>query len=228
MCPLSSSSSQIRLHRCHSLQIYHGILLVVAQGGSALLMIMRTYALYNCNRKVAILLVTILVIGAGISTWAINSTVSMDRNGAQSAYTVSLTTTDTCMLLTSQSEGKRYALAWGVILIFDVTVFALTVARSIGNAIAWQYGLFYLILRDGSMYFGILIVCYLTNVLTFVFAEPGYRGYLATLTNVLSSTLINRMMLNVRNHIRPSLPLSHMSQDYELQDVPGGPLDRSI
>ncbi|KAI0744810.1 hypothetical protein C8Q76DRAFT_789289 [Earliella scabrosa] len=146
-------------------------------------------------------------------SWAISTTMfSLSRPDEGGAHLY----VEGCILVMSKSQGQHYAIAWSTILVFDFAVFCLTFARALKWSMAWRQGLFYLILRDGTMYFAILIVCYLSNVLTFVYAKAspgaaGYQGYPATLTNVLSATLVTRMMLNMREYGQAEVPRERAS-----------------
>lgn len=41
-------------------------------------------------------------------------------------------------------------MVWAGLLLFDVIIFCLTLARAMGRGLAWRQGLFFLILRDGE------------------------------------------------------------------------------
>ncbi|KAI0752133.1 hypothetical protein C8Q74DRAFT_1373916 [Fomes fomentarius] len=140
-----------------TLQFYHGVLAAIAQGIVALLMLVRGV----------------------VSVWAISQTMHdvYDPSGGAKIYYTG------CILVLSKAQGQHYAIAWSAILVFDAVVFTLTLTRALRLGLAWRGGLFYVILRDGTMYFAILIICYLSNAITFVYGKPGYQGFLATFTN---------------------------------------------
>ncbi|KAI0744806.1 hypothetical protein C8Q76DRAFT_13360 [Earliella scabrosa] len=188
---------------CEQLQLYHGAVSMVSQGIVSLLMVLRTYALYNFDPKIPILFTTITLIGGTVTTWALIQSMNAPDSGDQLHQ-------NGCILVLPRSQGAHYAIAWSLALVFDVVVFCLTLIRTFRQALACRDGLFYLMLRDGAIFFGILMILYLSNVLTFV---PGYQGCLATTTNILSSVLMTRMMLNIRDHGYPELPYSMCSEE---------------
>ncbi|RDX44984.1 hypothetical protein OH76DRAFT_1486712 [Lentinus brumalis] len=104
-----------------------------------------------------------------------------------------------CDLGISQKQGYYLAAAWSSILAFDIAVFVLTLWQALHVGRTWSHSLFRIILRDGTIYFGVLAICYSSDILTYVFVQPKHKGILTTLTNVLSTTLVTRMMLNIRN-----------------------------
>lgn len=69
------------------------------------------------------------------------------------------------------------------------------------HALGWLVGLVFLGRTDiclAVLYFGVLVILYTLNIVTFIFAPPTAKGSLASLTNTVSSTLVARMMLNIR------------------------------
>ncbi|KAI0752163.1 hypothetical protein C8Q74DRAFT_1393942 [Fomes fomentarius] len=115
------------------------------------LLIVRTYALYDCNRKVAIFLSSIAIFGGILGGWSITQT----RGSAYDPLNAAAQWYDHgCLQVLSRSQGAHYAIPWIVALVFDTTVFALTLSRALKFGLAWRSGLFYIILRDGTIYFG--------------------------------------------------------------------------
>jgi len=58
--------------------------------------------------------------------------------------------------------------------------------------------LFTLMLRDGTIYYGVLAMLYIADIVTFLIAPPPAKGITVTFTNVILSTAMNRLMLNIR------------------------------
>ncbi|RPD76976.1 hypothetical protein L226DRAFT_521645 [Lentinus tigrinus ALCF2SS1-7] len=188
--------------RCRTLQLYHQLLAALTQLVVGTLLMLRTYALYNRNRRVVYVLSAICAVGGAISVWAILSV-----RGSPGPSTPKVSTYVGCDLRISQKQGYYLAAAWSSILAFDTTVFALTLWQALHvTGRTWSHSLFRVILRDGTVYFGVLAICYLSNIMTYIFVQPKHKGILTTLTNVLSTTLVTRMMLNIRNPDLLELP----------------------
>ncbi|KAI0742661.1 hypothetical protein C8Q80DRAFT_1273283 [Daedaleopsis nitida] len=165
------------------------------------LLTLRTYALYNRNRKILAFLIALNCMGGGISLWVIVGGRSANRPEAHP-----LTTRDGCDLTLSKEEGYSLAIAWSSIMVFDAVVFVLTLIKALQMGRVWKGGYFRIMLRDGAIYFGILFVCYLSNILAYALAQPVHKGASTSITNVTSTTLITRLMLNIRDpsiHERP-------------------------
>ena len=86
------------------------------------------------------------------------------------------------------------AIVWGAILLFDILVFLFTINRMRSVAREWRGSLLNLMLRDGehalvicvslslacstrafpgALYFGVLVLCHSTNILTYLLARVG-------------------------------------------------------
>ncbi|OBZ66687.1 hypothetical protein A0H81_13289 [Grifola frondosa] len=157
------------------------------------LLILRTYALYNRSRKILYLLISTFGIGGLVSLLA------MFMTSKQEGSSNHVMIIPGCDLTVSTKQGYYMAVAWGPILVFDGTVFVLTLYKALEVGRTWSGSLFKIMLRDGTIYFGIIAICYLSNILTYAFADLMYKGLSTTLTNVISSVLATRLMLNIRD-----------------------------
>ncbi|RPD77000.1 hypothetical protein L226DRAFT_521662 [Lentinus tigrinus ALCF2SS1-7] len=179
---------------CFELQKYHQVLAGVTQVVVGALQVFRIYALYSGNRRVLFLLLGMIAIGCVISGWAICQTWRSDHSDVGS-----ISGRIGCDLTMSQTQGQYLAAVWACILVFDFVVFVLTLYRVLKIGRKWRGSLFTLMLRDGTLYFGVLFVCHLANILTCLVAQPVFRGITVTTTNVLATSLITRLMLHIRD-----------------------------
>ncbi|KAI8992825.1 hypothetical protein BD414DRAFT_567523 [Trametes punicea] len=180
-----------------SFSLYHELLSALTQCIVGVLLILRTYALCNRNRKVVYLLSSICGVGGAISLWAIVSVGGLHVQSFQG-----VTTNVGCDLIFTKEQCVTYlAAAWSSILIFDTTVFILTLVQALRVGRTWSHSLFYIMLRDGDLLRYASPANVLPSSAWFIFgpSQPIYRGVSATLTNVISSTLITRLMLNIRD-----------------------------
>ncbi|KAM5533278.1 hypothetical protein V8D89_013055 [Ganoderma adspersum] len=106
-----------------------------------------------------------------------------------------------CDLSLTNAQGLHIAIAWAAMLWFDTTIFVLTLAR------AWRMhrrvpgGVLETLFRDGTIYYGIMVVSAVANIITFLVTPSGsnLKGMETTLTNALSTTLASRLILNLRD-----------------------------
>ncbi|KAJ7686174.1 hypothetical protein B0H17DRAFT_1072332 [Mycena rosella] len=186
-----------RVKVCDGLRAYHEYFALLSQVLTAAILITRTFALYERDKRVLALML-IVTLAAFISA------LRLILVGTDSGTLSPLLQTIGCPSATLQSTNLRQAAAWSGLLVFDVMIFSLTVYKS------FKYGarggtLFGLLFRDGALYFGIMIVSNACNIGTYILSGPLMSGSATTLTNTLSSVMISRLMLNLRD---PSIRLT--------------------
>ncbi|KAF8623301.1 hypothetical protein AX17_007473, partial [Amanita inopinata Kibby_2008] len=83
---------------------------------------------------------------------------------------------------------------------FDATIFGLILAQAIYQRMTGTslVALFRLIVRDGTLYFMVIFSVNLVNVLLFKFAPPGIHSINASLTSIMPTILIARLVLNLK------------------------------
>ncbi|KAI0245619.1 hypothetical protein BJV78DRAFT_277528 [Lactifluus subvellereus] len=101
-----------------------------------------------------------------------------------------------CILFSPPLGGLYNSLAWIGVLIFDSVIFSLTLYKAL--AIGRGIQLLDVIVRDGTMYFSVLFIVNLVNILMLRFFPPSLKHCTSTLTNVLSAILASRLVLNLR------------------------------
>ncbi|KAF7345844.1 hypothetical protein MVEN_01606100 [Mycena venus] len=179
------------------------------------MLFLRTYALYERSKRVLA-----LMLGVAVGTWSVITSTSSDDTSINLYFG--------CNFTTSRSEGNSQAVAWAGVTIFDCTIFLLTLYKAFGRHRTNGLDLFTILLRDGvafsfgssvrssvcasdarvlgSLYFGVMVTSNLVNILTLVIGNPYSQGIATTFTNIISSIMITRLMLNLRD---PAL--AHMS-----------------
>lgn len=182
--------------RCDHIQFYHQIYSIVSQSIVAVLLILRTYALYNCSKRV---LATLIVLEtAGIIQGLVAILTSSSSSTSEMHIRLMV---QGCDLSLSFDEGLHQGLAWSALLWFDTVIFILTFHKALKVRHEMSGGLLAVMLRDGAIYYAVLIVVNALNVVSFITprSTTALRGSASTLTNVLSVTLASRLMLNLRD-----------------------------
>ncbi|KAJ7063882.1 hypothetical protein C8F01DRAFT_1129685 [Mycena amicta] len=193
----STTTDPSKLHICHALRAYHQYFALLSQVLVAVMLIMRTYALYERNRR--ILAFTILItLAAFIFAVYILLSSGADPKNMLSPELAAFG----CPVATAKARSLRLGEAWSSMLVFDVTIFALTLYKALRlhahGAGARGGGLIEILLRDGSVYFALMVISNACNIATYTMAGPFLRGSATTVTNVTSSIMISRLMLNLR------------------------------
>ncbi|EMD37629.1 hypothetical protein CERSUDRAFT_123532 [Gelatoporia subvermispora B] len=165
------------------------------------LLIMRTFALYNRDLRILLLMIAATVVGGAIAIWSIDTDTSNND--------MSLTTFGAlgCNLSLSTKQARHLAGAWSSMLGLDTIIFILTVVRVVHFGPSMKRGMLRLMLRDGTMYYGLIVIAGIANTVTFMVGLATTQGLCTTLTNVASSTLVSRLMLNLRDSDRKPMRL---------------------
>ncbi|KAJ7352190.1 hypothetical protein DFH08DRAFT_957000 [Mycena albidolilacea] len=181
----------VLVYECKALRAYHQYFALLSQVLVAIMLIMRTFALYERNKK--ILALTVLVTLAAF-IFAVGILLTGNNFDTLSAEIVAFG----CPLGTSHSKSLRLAAAWSGMLIFDVTIFGLTLLKAL-RVNGRRGDLVTVLLRDGSVYFALMIISNACNIGTYTMGNPFTRGSASTVTNVVSSVIISRLIFNLRN-----------------------------
>ncbi|KIJ15386.1 hypothetical protein PAXINDRAFT_133930 [Paxillus involutus ATCC 200175] len=96
------------------------------------------------------------------------------------------------------NQALHLALSWSGRLGFDIIIFVLTLWKSLHLGRIGDRTLIDILLRDGSLYFAIMTCANVGNIIAFSVAVPLKKSIATGFTNVLSATLISRLMLNLR------------------------------
>ncbi|KJA21530.1 hypothetical protein HYPSUDRAFT_67659 [Hypholoma sublateritium FD-334 SS-4] len=165
------------------MQSYHQYLAIAIQLIVASMLIMRMYALYERRRRVLGLYICVSLVVAGIGLWAVLG--AKDTHGREVNFPVGCSA--------ALTHDERLGAAWTGMLVFDALVFGMTLYKSLALVRSSpEINLLTVLLRDGA----VMMASNLGNILTFL---PFTRGVVTTFTNVISSVMISRLMLNLRD-----------------------------
>ncbi|KAH9169212.1 hypothetical protein EDB89DRAFT_1494129 [Lactarius sanguifluus] len=212
---------------CEGLHVYHEIFGIFVQSLAGLLCLIRVYALYGRSLRVLGILLSVGIGSILVGCWAM---IGSRRAKVETIQVISSVTG--CNQYMPIEGGRYAALAWLGMLVFDSTIFSLTLYKAIrmGRGIR----LLDVIVRDGTMYYSALFIMNLTNILMLLLAPPLLKNSTTSITNVLSITLVSRLMLNLRaqSTIQPGLPTSIESERRFQAALPTpprplSPIDRS-
>jgi len=181
----------VDLELCDALHIYHEWFVLVVQSHAAALCLVRVYALYGRSRRVLGLL---FVVGLAALVNTCSTMIIARRDGGETIPVIS--DFPGCPLFTPFMGGQFAAIAWTGLLLFDIVIFSLTLYKAL--TVGRDVLLLNLIARDAAMYFSALFIINLANILTLRYSPPLLRTTTATYTNVLSTTLVSRLVLNLR------------------------------
>ncbi|KAJ7305441.1 hypothetical protein DFH08DRAFT_976369 [Mycena albidolilacea] len=181
-----------QLHQiCLGLESYHQYFIIATQILVGVMLILRTYALYGRSKRVLALILTVTAGVIVVGFWSVLTGKAVDK-------TTNLPLYFGCDYPTSKAQGLSLAAAWGGVAKSD-RIFLLTLYKVFHQRRPNGSDLVTVLLRDGSVYFGVMLLSNLSNIATFVLGTPYTRGIATTFTNIISSVMITRLMLNIRD-----------------------------
>ncbi|KAJ7214340.1 hypothetical protein GGX14DRAFT_696602 [Mycena pura] len=130
-----------------------------------------------------------------------------------------------CHVALMSSTAVRLAGSWEALFVFDSTVFALTVSRACctrrwtGPPSLADMPLHRVLVHDGALYFGMMALANLSNIGSFYFGGPLFRGSLSTFASCTSVTMVSRLMLNLHEQAAIGI-MSDMQMDTTPDNTP--------
>ncbi|KAF8513994.1 hypothetical protein BU17DRAFT_94856 [Hysterangium stoloniferum] len=182
---------------------------------SAIILLLRTYAIYGQSHVILIVLCIAWWVEIGVGIWGASSLVPvLLPPGAKG-----------CLPHAPDTSRFRLAAAYFSSVVYEALIYTLTLARTLRHCryrsgsyfLKPQSSLISVIVRDGSIYFVVLLSANLLTILLVCLAEPDFRTlnvtfnhiYVSTTLNVsyrasltLSRRIISRLLLNLRRDVR--------------------------
>ncbi|KAJ7161791.1 hypothetical protein C8R43DRAFT_991490 [Mycena crocata] len=203
---------------CRAMRAYHQYFALVSQVMVAIILIMRTFALYDRSKRILALTVLITL---GIFAFAIAELLTKTEVETLADNIAAFG----CPIGTPHAKSLRLAAAWSGMLLFDVMIFGLTLYKALRLKVG-RGELLTILIRDGSVYFALMIASNACNIGTYTMGGPFMSGTLTTVTNVLASVMISRLMFNLSGP-RERLPQTYPRTARSTTD-PDGPAISTI
>ncbi|KAJ6592980.1 hypothetical protein B0H19DRAFT_1088910 [Mycena capillaripes] len=195
----NSTPEKIKVSICLGIESYHQYFIIATQLMVGAMLMLRTYALYERSKRILALLITFTVGVVAVGIWSVLSGKAVDKSTNLPLYFG-------CNYPISREQGLSLATAWAGVAVFDCMIFFLTLYKVFSRHRPNGTSLLTVLLRDGSVYFGVMVITNLSNILTCILGTPYTRGFTGTFVSITSSIMISRLMLNLRD---PAL--AHMS-----------------
>ncbi|KAH9953077.1 hypothetical protein BC827DRAFT_193660 [Russula dissimulans] len=176
---------------CLGLQAYFEWLTIFAQTLTGFLCLVRVYAMYGKSHRI----LGFLAFTSGISLVTGAGAILASHYRSDNVIPV-LSSFVGCSMFMPSPKGRFYDIAWVCVSFFDSVIFSLTLYKAFKEGRGVR--LLDVIVRDGAMYFSVLFIINLANMFNLRFSSPFLRPSTSTVTNVLSVTLVSRLVLNLR------------------------------
>ncbi|KAJ7661127.1 hypothetical protein B0H17DRAFT_329215 [Mycena rosella] len=175
---------------CPHINLFRQLLLVLTQCIVSVLLTLRIYALYS--RRVYLGMLGFAAVLLGLSCWALIGR----RGGVPEPNAIG------CHIANSRKIGVYTAVPWEALLIYDLVIFVALFHKSLQKrrvfrALRRSNVMLSVLMRDGAIYFVIMTLVNLGNIITFYIAPPLLRGGLSTMASCMSVTMTSRLMLNL-------------------------------
>ncbi|KII83329.1 hypothetical protein PLICRDRAFT_47203 [Plicaturopsis crispa FD-325 SS-3] len=184
---------------CSTSSLGRQIILIINELVVGVLLTLRVHALYQHNRRVLALLLAMGFLTLGLCGWSMTAHTG----------TVSQQVYPGCHIAYTAMSGYYLAVPWEMLFVFDCMIYVLTL-RATYNGHRQHQGLMLtsgrlplvsLLLRDGALYFGVIALANLSNILTFYLSSALLKGCLSSFASNLSVLLISRLMLNMHENV---------------------------
>ncbi|KAF9496419.1 hypothetical protein BDN71DRAFT_1588954 [Pleurotus eryngii] len=186
------------------------------------ILILRTSALYNNDRRVKYALSSLIIlmsINGGVQ-WYLSTFTGPPGPSVNRTIVENSAFHPGCYIPYGHRQYIEIASEWGLLLIFDATVFVMTIRKTlplVRNECSGNSNLWVALLRDGSIYFALLSISNLANICVLLSApvslrcsmtpkqnllrllQPYLKPLFPIFVNILSITAISRLMLNLRD-----------------------------
>ncbi|KAJ3811152.1 hypothetical protein F5876DRAFT_76082 [Lentinula aff. lateritia] len=199
------------LARCLALNVYHWGYIFLVASVIDVLFIIRIYAIYGCSRRIVLYLSVLQVCVAGNSFFQLYlaskaiekvdyTSPLIDQVGCADIISEDVVCKDLAHneAYRSTSSLLDMAYSWLGVVIFDVCVFGLTLWKT-SKMRAIHGGIGTIVMRDGTMYFGIVTLINSGNITLFFTSGLGLtKGLLSMFCNVAASITMSHLMLNLK------------------------------
>ncbi|KAJ7633308.1 hypothetical protein B0H17DRAFT_1108102 [Mycena rosella] len=195
---------------CKTLSSAENYLLVIQEFFVGCTLSIRVCAMYGFNRRVFAALAIAALTTVSLGAWAIvGPTISID------------TDLPGCHVTTPRQQAIRVAAAWEAQLVCDILILGLTLRRAYTyhRTVGLRSGsLLPIMVRDGAVYFGMICLVNLANIVMLYAGDIITAGSLAWFASAISVTMISRLMLNLHDAARGS-SRNGVFTDHEMEPI---------
>uniref|UniRef100_A0A0W0GAI5 Uncharacterized protein n=1 Tax=Moniliophthora roreri TaxID=221103 RepID=A0A0W0GAI5_MONRR len=185
---------------------------------AGLMMLIRIYALYSNHKSIVAAVASILAAHIGINGWLLTKGIPVNHELIQTVSPKN--TIHSCsMIFEANNHGMRVlaaSTAW-LPLVYDTAVFCLTFYKTYPKLRLMSTSrVMKQLLRDGIVYYGVILAVTLVLTLMIAYAPPGLQNVAAQLELLLTVTMMSRITLNLKKCNREDdapviMPLARIS-----------------
>lgn len=151
------------------------------------LLSMQVIALYSCSRRIRIVLGANSIILGSIALVLIISRQHLPPPALAPG----------CFFGMSSTAAHKVAGAWLALFTYHSILFGCSMAKTWKARRATRIPLMGIVFRDGVLYYAVIALSLLTNILMYYLGGPYSRGGLSSFSSSVSSTMMARLLLNL-------------------------------
>jgi len=192
--------------QCRMFVKFPAAMQIILNASADCTLLLRTYAVYACQRWVLVLLLPLVFIEAAVESWAVTMGVPAELPPGVAG----------CILTGNPADGDRFALYWIGQLVFPTLALGMTVGRIVflRRAGLSKGSITDILLRDGVIYFAVIFLANLANIISVATAAQSIQQINAPFSEMITTVMICRLILNLRTDMR----LGNTTNDHRVSE----------
>ncbi|KAI0356419.1 hypothetical protein OH77DRAFT_1400860, partial [Trametes cingulata] len=189
-----SCDSPLTASRCQHFVRYEGSMTVIGINTTALMMLLRIYAMYEGRKLVVLFVTAVFLVEFGVNAWLLTHGVGTKQTHIYPAVKA-------CTMIFDPEKVKgpiASASAW-LPLLYDTIVLLFTLKRTyrgIKNPTAGR--IMRILLKEGLMYYSVIFSITLILTLMIVFAPDGLKNLTAQTEYLMTVAMMSRITLHLK------------------------------
>ncbi|KAF8590788.1 hypothetical protein K439DRAFT_1164453 [Ramaria rubella] len=185
---------------------------LVSQSLIGIVLLLRTYAIYERSGIILLFLIVAWSVEIGVGIWGASSLVPLMLPPGISG----------CLPHSPDNSKFRLAAAYMGVLFYEAFIYGLTLWKTLRYRQNRAYfsipdnTLIGTIIRDGSVYFIVLLGANLLTILLICLAESDLRTINVTFNHIIPVTIISRLLLNLRKEVQVEGSTGRTLTDWQL------------
>ncbi|KAI0754896.1 hypothetical protein C8Q80DRAFT_1266432 [Daedaleopsis nitida] len=180
-------------HTCSTFVRYEGSMTVIGINTTALMMLLRVYAMYEKKTPVIVFCGIVFAVEFGTNAWLLTYGVAVRHTSGINACT---------MIFDPKVKGVIASASAWLPLLFDTIVLSLTLYRTYRGIKHYSTSkIMRVILREGIMYYSVIFIITLILTLMIVFAPDGLKNITAQTEYLMTVAMMSRITLHLKKQM---------------------------
>ncbi|RDX53369.1 hypothetical protein OH76DRAFT_1432351 [Lentinus brumalis] len=179
---------------CQHFVRYEGSMTLIGINTTALMMLLRVFAMYEKKMSIVIFVGLLLAVEFGANAWLLTHGVAVRHSPGIHACTMIFDSAEVCGAIASSS-------AW-LPLLYDTVVLVLTLWRAHPGKNRLTAGrVMRILLKEGILYYSVIFIITLILTLMIVFAPDGLKNITAQTEYLMTVAMMSRITLHLKKQM---------------------------